>query len=170
MIPRLGLVWLLLGCVSAVAQQALPGLPGDKAETLNGRKVDFPGVMGGAIATCIFGFGKDSGDRVAVWLESLSSDNINAWSIVNLESAPAVTRGALRLSMRKGTPKQLLDRSLVIAKNSKEWKRVLEVQNESLPVVALFNKGGEIVWKRQGTFSASISDELKAQIAQLAGK
>jgi hypothetical protein len=37
-------------------------------------------------------------------------------------------------------------------------------------VVALFDKTGKIVWKRQGTFSSSITDELKAKIAELTGK
>lgn len=132
--------------------------------------MDFPGVMGGSIAACVFGFGNDSADRVAVWLESLSGDNVNAWSVVNLESVPAVARGALRISMRRGTPKELMGRSLVISKDAKEWKRILEVQRESLPVVALFDKSGKIVWKRQGTYSASISDELKAKIVELAEK
>jgi hypothetical protein len=145
-------------------------LPNDKAETINGKKFNFPTVMYGSVATCVFGFGNDSVDRVGVWLESLSGDNINAWSVVNLESIPAVARGALRVTMRKGTPKELLERSLVISKDSKEWKRILEVQKESLPVVVLFNKTGQIVWKRQGTFSSSITDELKTKIAELAGK
>ena len=57
--------------------------------------------------------------------------------------------------MRIGMPKDLLDRSLVIAKDAKEWKQILEVEKESLPVVALFNKEGNIVWKRQGTFRAA---------------
>ncbi len=157
---------LLAGCLCAAAQD----LPNDKAETINGKRVDFPGVMRGVISTCVFGFGNDAADRVTVWLESLSGDNINAWSVVNLENVPAVARGAVRVSMRKGTPKELLDRSLVIARDAKEWKRILEVQKESLPVVVLFDKSGGIVWKRQGTFSSSISDELKAKIAELAGK
>ena len=172
---RIGLACVLLGCLVAWAQdgaQGLPNqdLPNDKAETLNGKRVDFPGVMRGAIAACVFGFGKDSTDRVAVWLESLSGDNVNAWSVVNLESAPAVARGALRISMRKGTPKELMDRSLVISRDATEWKRILEVQKESLPVVALFDTSGKLVWKRQGTYSASISDELKAKIKELTPK
>jgi len=36
-------------------------------------------------------------------------------------------------------------------------------------VVVLFDAGGKIVWKRRGTFSASIGDELKARIAELSG-
>jgi hypothetical protein len=155
---------LLAGCVCA------QDLPFERAETITGKKVNFPNVMLGSVATCVFGFGNDAANRVGVWLESLSSDNINAWSVVNLESVPAVARGALRISMRQGTPKELLERSLVVSKNSKEWKRILEVQKESLPVVVLFDKTGTIVWKRQGTFSSSIADELKAKIAELAGK
>jgi hypothetical protein len=172
---RIGLACALLGCLAAWAQdgaQELPNqnLPNDRAETINGKRVDFPGVMRGAIAACVFGFGKDSTDRVAVWLESLSGDNVNAWSVVNLESAPAVARGALRVSMRKGTPKELINRSLVISKDAEEWKRILEVQKESLPVVVLFDKSGRIAWKRQGTYSASISDALKAKIMDLSAK
>ena len=37
-------------------------------------------------------------------------------------------------------------------------------------MVALFNPEGKIVWKRKGSFSASIADELKAHIAELNGK
>ncbi len=160
----------LLGCLAASAQDGAQDLPNDRAETINGKRVDFPGVMLGAAAACVFGFGKDSTDRVAVWLESLSGDNVNAWSVVNLQSAPAVARGALRVSMRKGTPKELMERSLVISKDAEEWKRILDVQKESLPVVALFDKSGKIVWKRQGTYSASISDELKAKMVELGVK
>jgi hypothetical protein len=155
---------LLAGCVCA------QDLPFERAETITGKKVNFPNVMLGSVTTCVFGFGNDAADRVGVWLESLSSDNINAWSVVNLESVPSVARGALRINMRRGTPKELLDRSLIVSKNSKEWKRILEVQRESLPVVVLFDKAGTIVWKRQGTFSSSITDELKSKIAELAGK
>jgi hypothetical protein len=167
---KIGLACVLLGCLGAWAQDGAQDLPNDKAETINGKKVEFPAVMHGAIATCIFGFGNNSADRVAVWLESLSADNVNAWSVVNLESVPAVARGALRVSMRRGTPKELIERSLVISKDATEWKRILEVQRESLPVVALFDKAGKLVWKRQGTYSASIDDELKAKIAELAAK
>lgn len=163
-IRHLALPVLLAFSLCAFAQEELPN---EKAETLGGKKVDFPTVMFGTVSTCVFGFGNDAADRVGVWLESLSSENINAWTAVNLESVPSVARGALRINMRRGTPKELLDRSLVTSKNSKEWKRILDVQKENVPVVVLFDKLGAIAWKRQGTFSASIMDELKAKIALL---
>jgi hypothetical protein len=164
--PLMAALTLIGCCLTAAAQD----LPNDKAESISGKKLDFPSALRGSIATCVFGFGKDSSDKVGVWLESLSSDNINAWSVVNLESVPAGARGVLRMTMRKGTPKELLDRSLVISKDYKEWKRILGVEKESLPVVVLFDKEGRIAWKRQGTFSSSITDELKARIAELTGK
>jgi len=157
------LLALIYGAPCARAQ----GLPATTAETIDGKKLDFPGALRGSISTCVFGFGKDSSDKVGVWLESLSADNIDAWSVVNLETVPAVARTAVRISMRKGTPSALRSRSLVISKDYKEWKKILEIQQDNLPVVVLFDVAGEIVWKRRGTFSASIADELKARIAEL---
>lgn len=162
------LLFALLVC--GICASAQDPFPNDKAESINGKKFDFPAVLFGGVATCVFGFGNASADRVGVWLESLSSDHINAWSVVNLENVPMVARGALRMSMKHGTPKELLERSLVISKNAKEWKRILDVQKENLPVLALFDKQGVIVWKKQGTFSASIEDELKAKIAEIEKK
>ena len=161
--------WLAIAFCAAVSAGA-QAPPVDKGETLGGKKVNFPVVMRGEIATCVFGFGNDSANKVTVWLESLSSDQINAWSVVNLENMPSMSRGALRMTMKHGTPKELLDRSIVVGKYSKEWKRYLEVTKDNLPTVVLFDKDGNVVWKRQGTFSSSISDELKLKIGELKGK
>jgi hypothetical protein len=160
------LMLALIGGALGVRAQNLPVTP---AETIDGKKLVFPTALGGSIAAVVFGFGKDSSDKVGVWLESLSGDNINAWSVVNLETVPSVARGPLRVSMRVGTPPALRGRSLIIGKDYKEWKKILEIQQDNLPVVALFDAGGKIVWKRRGTFSASIADELKAHIAEMAG-
>ncbi len=88
---------------------------------------------------------------------------------MNLETVPSVARTAIRIGMRKGTPSALQGRSLIIAKYYKELKKILEIQQDNLPVVVLFDASGKIVQKRRGTFSASIEDELKARIAELSG-
>ena len=165
---RRGTLFTIAICSAMVGFAQEP--PVDKGETLGGRKVNFPVVMRGQVATCVFGFGNDSADKVTVWLESLSSDQINAWSVVNLENMPSVSRGALRMTMKHGTPKELLDRSIVVSKYSKEWKRYLDVTKDNMPTVVLFDKDGNVVWKRQGTFSSSISDELKLKIGELSTK
>ena len=157
---------LLFSMVLARGQE----LPSASAETLNGKKVDFPGALRGTVSVCVFGFGRESSNKTGVWLENLAGDGINAWSVVNIESSAAPTRAVVRMTMRKGTPAALLSRSLVIAKDLKTWKELLEVTKESLPVVVLFDAEGHIVWKRQGTFSGAIGDELKAQIAALGAR
>jgi hypothetical protein len=157
---------ILGAALSAVAQD----LPVTTAETIDGKKIQFPSDLRGSIVTCVFGFGRDSSDKAGVWLESLHGDGINAWSVVNLETAPSIARSTIRVAMRKGTPKELLGRSLIVAKFYKEWKQILEIEQDNLPVVVLFDADGKIAWKRRGTFSASISDELKAKIAELMAK
>jgi hypothetical protein len=166
MLHKAPFLFTLLATTGAWAQD----LPVTAAETIDGKKVEFPTAMHGSISACVFGFGKDSSDKVGVWLESLYGDNVNAWSVVNLEPVPAVARGPIRVSMRIGLPTGLMSRSLIVSKDYKEWKKILEIQQDNLPVVALFDASGKIVWKRRGTFSASISDELKAKIAELSGK
>jgi hypothetical protein len=169
MIRNAALPLTLLALIGGSQYAKSQDLPVTAAETIDGKKLEFPTALRGSIATCVFGFGEDSADKVGVWLESLSGDNINAWSVVNLETVPSVARGTLRVSMRIGTPVALRGRSLIIAKFYKEWKKILEIQQDNLPVVVLFDRDGKLVWKRRGTFSAAIADELKAEIARLSG-
>ena len=154
---------LLFGVLIARGQE----LPSASAETLDGKHIDFPGALRGSISVVVFGFGRDSSNKSTVWLENLTGEGINAWALVNIESSAAPARMVIRKTMRKGTPATLLGRSLVISKDAKAWKQLLEVSKESLPVVVLFDAEGHIAWKRQGTFSGTIGDELKAQMVAL---
>jgi len=169
MIRKTALPGTFLALLGAALCAQAQDLPVTAAETLDGKKLEFPTALRGSISTCVFGFGKDLSDKAGVWLESLTSDGINAWSVVNVETTPSVARSAIRISMRRGTPSALLSRSLIVSKDFKEWKKILEIQQDNLPIVVLFDADGKIVWKRRGTFSASISDELKAHIAELKG-
>ena len=93
MIRRSALPFALLALIGGALSATAQGLPATTAETIDGKKTDFPAALRGSIRTCVFGFGKDSSDKVGVWLESLSADNIDAWSVVNLETVPAIARG-----------------------------------------------------------------------------
>lgn len=100
-----GILLLLGGGWAAALPESLPVT---QAETLTGQKLEFPTALAGKPAVCVFGFSKEAGDRTKVWMTRLSQDGINAWSVANLESAPALVRGMIRSSMRKGTPQPLL--------------------------------------------------------------
>src|ERR1700733_287451 len=95
-------VFMLLGAGWAVA--AAESVPVTQAETLTGQKLEFPSALAGKPAVCVFGFSKEAGDRTKTWMTRLTQDGVSAWSVANLESAPALVRGMIRGSMRKGTP------------------------------------------------------------------
>lgn len=139
-------------------------LPVTPAETLAGQKIEFPTAVMGKSSVCVFGFTKEAGDRTKVWMTRLSQDGINAWSIANLEGAPALVRGMIRSSMRKGTPAPLLERSLILTKDEKAWKHAVGVKQDNLPVVVLLDATGSVLWTYEGLFSDESYRELKTRL------
>jgi len=159
-IAAVGFLVLLGACWAAAAAENLPVTP---AETLTGQKLEFPTALAGKPVVCVFGFSKEAGDRTKVWMMRLSQDGINAWSVANLESAPALVRGMIRSSMRKGTPQPLLERSLILTKEEKAWKRALGVKQNNLPVVVLLDAAGHPLWTHEGLFSEESLREVKTR-------
>ena len=154
-------VLLVLGARWAAAAE---NLPVTQAETLTGQKLEFPTALAGKPAVCVFGFTKEAGDRTKVWMTHLSQDGINAWSVANLESAPALVRGMIRSSMRKGTPRPLLERSLILTKDEKAWKHALAVNQNNLPVVVLLDASGHLLWTYEGLFADEPYREIKTRL------
>jgi hypothetical protein len=145
---------------SAVAQN----LPVTSAETLSGQKLEFPTALASKPAVCVFGFSKEAGDRTKVWMNQLSQDGINAWTIADLEGAPTLVRPMIRSSMRKATPKPLLDRSLILTKDEKAWKAAVGAKQDSLPVVILLDAAGKVQWTYEGLFAEEAYRELKIKL------
>jgi hypothetical protein len=111
----------------------------------------------------VFGFSKEAGDRTKEWMARLSKDDVNAWSVANLEGAPALVRGMIRSSMRKGTPQPLLEHSLIMTKDAQAWKRALGAGDDKLPVVIVLDSKGNIVWTYEGVADEGAYRELQAK-------
>jgi hypothetical protein len=150
----------MLIAVSAWAQS----LPVTPVESLTGQKLSFPSALAGKTAVCVFGFTKEAGDHTKDWMIRLNKDGVNAWSVANLESAPSLIRGMIRSSMRKGTPEAQQGHSLVMTKDGQAWKKALEVKQESLPVVVVFDASGKIAWKQEGTLTEDAYRELRKHL------
>ncbi len=157
---------LVAGCCLAASDN----LPVTPAETLADQKIVFPTALAGKAAVCVFGFSKEAGDRTKVWMTRLSQDGINAWSIANLEGAPGLVRGMIRSSMRKGTPQPLLERSLILTKDEKAWKRAVGSKQDNLPVVVLLDGKGQILWTHEGPFGDEPYRELKTRLDATDGR
>jgi hypothetical protein len=150
--------------LSAGSPSAAEDLPVTQAETLAGQKMEFPTALAGKPAVCVFGFSREAGDRTKLWMTRLSQDGINSWSVANLEGAPALVRGMIRSSMRKGTPPPLLERSLIMTKDEKAWKHALDAKHDNLPMVVLFDAGGRVLWTYEGLFTEEPYHELKTRL------
>ncbi|HEY3836701.1 MAG TPA: hypothetical protein VGL72_09020 [Bryobacteraceae bacterium] len=155
------LVLVLTLALSAFAAGTLPVTP---AETLSGGKLQFPTALAGRPAVCVLGFSKEAGDLTKTWITHLADDGINAWSVANLEKAPAFVRGMIRGSMRKGTPAVRLEHSLILTRDLKAWEQALGSKQESLPVVIILDSGGNVVWNFQGAFDDQPYRDLRAKL------
>jgi hypothetical protein len=158
-------VFALLAACSFAAAQNLPVSP---AETLSGDKIEFPTALSGKPAVCVFGFSKEGGDRTKVWMTRLHQESLNAWSVAELENAPAFVRGMIRGSMRKGTPDQFHSHSLILTKDAQAWKHALGARQDNLPVVVLLDAVGKILWTYEGVFADEPYRELKAKLESAA--
>jgi hypothetical protein len=168
---RCAVAALLTFCSAARPSPAAENLPVTPAESLAGQKLEFPTVLAGKPAVCVFGFSKEAGERTGSWMTELSRDGIDSWSIANLEGAPVLVRGMIRASMRKGTPRALLARSLILTRDEKSWKVAVGAKQDNLPVVVLFDAKGRILWTYEGLFDSQAYRELKTELAAaIAGK
>jgi len=153
---------------ASLCSRAAENMPVTHAETLAGQKLEFPAALQGKPAVCVFGFSKGAGDLTKVWMARLSQDGVNSWSVADLEKAPALVRGMIRGSMRKGTPQALLEHSLILTKDDEAWRRAVGVKQDSLPVVVLYDATSKILWTYEGAFGEGPLQELKARVAAAA--
>lgn len=156
--PSRAVLTLLFVLATLTAAENLPVTP---AESLSGHKLDFPTALAGQRAVCVFGFSKEAGDLSKPWMSRLNQDGFNAWSVANLEKAPAFVRGMIRGSMRKGTPAGQLDHALILTKDEKAWEKAVGSKRENLPLVVLLDGSGRILWTYQGPFADQPYQELK---------
>jgi hypothetical protein len=153
---------LLAGTRISAAAEVLPVTP---AETLTGKQLSFPAALAGKETVCVFGFSKEAGDRAKDWMARLSKDGVNAWSVANLEGAPALVRGMIRSSMRKGTPQPLLEHTVIMTKDKQAWEHALGARDDKLPVVGVLDADGSIVWMYEGLSTNDAYTELKAKFS-----
>lgn len=158
---KVAIALLSLAFLAGSSAEPLPTTPG---ETLAGGKLEFPTALAGKPVVCIFGFSKEAGDKTKVWMSKLNESGVNAWSVAELEAAPALVRGMIRSSMRKGTPQPLLERSVILTKDDKAWRQAVGSKNDKLPVVVVLDAKGQIVWTFEGVSNDESLRELKTKL------
>lgn len=94
----------------------------------------------------------------------LLRDRFEAWSVASLESAPALIRGLIRASMRKGTPENVQPRILVITKDEKAWKQAIGAKQDAVPTVVVLNGKGGIASTYEGEFAEAPYQKVKSKL------
>jgi hypothetical protein len=155
---RFAWLWLVLFVSASLAAQTLPST---EAETLTGRKLDFPKALAGQPVVCVFSFSKEAGEKTNEWMKPLLAAGINAYSVAHLEGAPRLVRGLIRGGMRKSMPANQHDRSLILTRDEKAWRAALEVKDDRQPIAVKLDATGRIVARRAGPFDPRFVAELK---------
>ncbi|MBX9602638.1 MAG: hypothetical protein K2X35_16660 [Bryobacteraceae bacterium] len=142
---------------------AAQALPSSEAETLAGQKVRFPDFLAGKSAVCVFTFSREAGESARAWMDPLWKAGVDAYSIANIEAAPRLVRGMIRRGMKSGMPPDYHARSLVLTRDEKAWKAVLQATDDKWPVVVRWDASGKITARYTGPFDARALERFTRQ-------
>jgi hypothetical protein len=136
--------------------------PVTEGETLTGKKVALPTVFAGRSVVLVFSFSRNAGEKVRDWLEPLLKEGRDAWSVASLEAAPQLIRPIIRGGMRKDMTPALRERTIVLYKNDKAWRKSLDVDRvkDDAPVLIMLDAAGKPVWRHNGFFDAAVLAQI----------
>ena len=154
-------VFLLALALPLVGQQ----FPTIEGQTLADHKVKLPD--GHAVALVI-GFTHASQTQTKVWTQRIGTQ-FPVYSIAVLEDVPKLVRGMASHGIKSGVPENQRDRFLLVYHNEKELKQAAGFSTPDDAYILVLDKSGAIPWKFHGPVTDSAFDQLKAQMAQVAG-
>lgn len=143
------------------------------AETLSGTKLTVPRDLPKKPVLFVIGFSKASETQTSAWSralkDSLSTDVVAVYSVSIIEDVPRLLRSFVVSSIRKGVPRALHERFLLISQQASEWKEMAsyQAQRPDDAYLVLTNVAREVVWRVSGpvreTSLQSLARELKSQ-------
>ena len=145
---------------------------GSEAPKLHGRTLDdqaivLPDAGAGNVTLLLIGASRKGGERTGPWKDHFIADfgsnpGVRYYVAALLQAVPAMFRGAIRTAMRSGTPGQQRSHVLTSASDEAEWKKYLDIGDDSLPGVLLLDTNGRVLWSYNGIFDAGRYEDLKA--------
>jgi len=167
---------LLASAACALAQSARVGseIPRLDGQTLDNKPILLPAAAAGKVTLLLLGFSKKAGDRTGPWRERFVADfgsepDPTYYVAAMIGGAPSLVRGMIRSGMRSGTPPSARAHVLTSAADETEWKKYLDVKDDSVPFVLLLDKTSHLRWSYSGTFDAGQYQALKNAVAAALG-
>ncbi len=156
------LAGILLAMTLALAGQQLPAIEG---QSLTDQKVKLPD---GHATALVIGFTHGSQTQTKAWAQRIGGA-FPVYSIAVLEDVPKLVRGMASHGIKSGVPENQRGRFLLVYHNEKELKQAAGFSTPDDAYVLVVDKSGGIPWKYHGAVSEAAFDQLKAQMAQVAG-
>lgn len=172
----LRIVILLFGCyltISAGEMEVGGKIPNVTGKTLSDAEVTLPEQVSREVTLLIVTFKKSSAKSAREWSERFfkKDSNRNAAGVMQLiflQSVPRMFRGMVKSGIKKGMPKHLHERTILIYEGEKEWKELLKFSDkDDLPFLILLNRNGTIEWLQHKTFTQPEYDQLVLKTNEL---
>jgi hypothetical protein len=140
-------------------------LPATEGETLSGKNLILMQLVQGHATILVAGFSREGGNRCGAWTKAIQADttlaHVAVYQIAMLAGAPALLRGMIRNSMKKGMPPADQDRFVVFTRDEQPWRSYFQVSADQDPYVVLIGKNGTVLWRGHGE-PAGLEPQLRA--------
>jgi hypothetical protein len=130
-------------------------MPESQGKTLSGETLSLPADASGRPVVLVFGFAKSSKEQGVAWGQQLAAlarqnNDFDFYQVAMLSRAPRFTRGLITLAIRADVPPAFYSHTLLLTSGEKQWRKLLNVKQESAAYVAICSPSGAIQWQTKG--------------------
>jgi hypothetical protein len=170
-------IGLLISALSLQAVQSAPGLlqvggvfPTFSGRTITDHSLTLPETATEKPTVLVFSFSRTAGKDARMWNEHLAKDfpdNVSAYGVIQLESAPKIFRRLAISGIKSSMPVAVQNRTIVLYRDDQLWRQRLGVKNEGRAYVVMLDRSGTIRWINSDRFSDSTYGGLREKLAGL---
>lgn len=169
----------LLAAPLAAAERVPALVPGQPCPRLTGRMLTqrdgaLPDAARGRVTLLLLGFTYASRHPVADWAarfrERFGADpGVDLFEVPMIGGMARMAAPFIESGMRKGTPRELLDRVLIVYGDTRPWKARVGWSPAARDDahLLLLDEGGVVRWLGHGTWEAERFESLAAEVARL---
>jgi hypothetical protein len=148
-------------------------MPPIEGETLSGKKSQLPDAAGHRVALLCLGFSQNSKYAAEKWSTRFRKDFKGPeapqfFAVPVIEGSMAhMAKPFIMGGMRKGTPKEYQDLTVVSFPSDSDWRQRMQVQDENQVYMILLDTQAKVAWICKQPFSEDAYGVMKAELSKL---
>lgn len=173
-------VLLAAAALPAGAADVRPLAPGDRlpplrGDLLSGKRFVLPDSAAGRPVLLLLGFSYESRHDVEKWAarfraEFGSAPRLGFFEVPVIGTAGRLGRPFIDGSMRRGLPREMHERVLMVYRDAGLWKRLTGHRDPDVGYLLLVGGDGRVAWRARGPFGEAAWREAADRIAVLAAE